>query len=97
MRVEFSNEAKLCLQEIDGYYCDRSARMANLFLSETEKLVETIRNFPDTGILYKRRYRLFPLTRFPYLLVCEPYVDFILVLTIIHNSRAPKLRVKRVK
>ena len=97
MRVEFSTEARTCLQEIDGYYCDRSARIANLFLDDVKQLTDSICNFPETGIKYRRKYRMYPLSRFPYLLVCEPYRDFILVLTIIHSSRHPNRRVKRIK
>lgn len=97
MRVEFSSEARTRLQEIDGYYCDRNAETASRFLLEAEKLADTISNFPDAGIRYRRKYRLFPMSAFPYIFICEPYKELVLIVTIIHKSRDPKRRLRRIK
>lgn len=97
MKVFVSDQAHLDLNEIENWYFERGEHLPDLFYNEFEELLALIQDHPETGICIEDGYRLFLMTQFPYLVLCEFEHDCISVIHVIHEKQHPNLRYKRIK
>lgn len=97
MRIEVSHNAREQLREIDQKYYQISEALAEKMLIEVDETLIYITKRPASGINYGKRYKMFPLKRFPYILICEIKKPVITVNSILHERRHPKHRTTRRK
>lgn len=97
MNVIFAESANQELERVRSEYAAISNRLADQLADEIEYLGHIIENFPTSGTRFKRKFRLYYLKKFPYVLVGELFGDRVLIHTFVHTKRHPNTRIRRKK
>ena len=91
MSFFLSPEAEEELAEALAFYAARaSTSVANAFLSEFTRAARLVAANPGLGTPALRRWRLFPLHRFPYSLVYRAANEGVRIAAIAHQRRRPE-------
>lgn len=96
MRIQVSQEARADLLEADQHYSAIHPFIAERLLNEFKTILNHIGRFPRSGIPYRKKFRIFPLHEFPYLVVCHIKKEQIHIIGFIHKDRHPKHRLRRI-
>lgn len=94
MAIHLSEEAKDDLASIDEWYSRYGIEIADSFFSDFSDTLVIIETFPNSGIVHRKKYRMFLLKKFPYLVICEITTIQIIVWHVIHSDRHPRNRLK---
>ena len=97
VRLEYHSEAELEFDEAVEFYDDKSFGLGERFQKAVFHAVESIRQNPETGMIWIQGTRLFIVNRFPYGIVFKNYTDRILILAVNHLSRDPDYWTKRLQ
>ena len=89
MPVEFLGVALTEQDDAAGFYNAQQPKLGLDFLTEIERAIERIQQFPNAWPKVSQRSRRCRLTRFPYGLVYQIRVDRIVVLAVMHLHRRP--------
>lgn len=85
-------EADLDMAEAYKWYEDKSKDLGDEFLIELDEYFSSLESNPYLCPVRYKSYRLFPLRRFPYLIVYEIENENVIVYSVFHMSKDPKKR-----
>ncbi len=79
------------IKQARDWYAERSAEVANRFLTALEQMLHSIECYPQQGGYHddRRLYRYRRLTKFPYVVAYREYDDRLLIVAVYHTSRRP--------
>ena len=90
MKVSLTGEAELELTEGAQHYArEADARLGNAFISEFERCVELLRQYPEFGAKWRGPTRRLPLRRFPFNLIYMVHSSELRIIAVAHQSRRP--------
>jgi plasmid stabilization system protein ParE len=90
LTYSFHPSAKQELQEaIDFYAAKASAKIADAFLNEVERVADMLAAHPDYGKPMNEVWRSFPLRRYPYTLIYHERGQDIRIIAVAHQHRKP--------
>jgi plasmid stabilization system protein ParE len=90
MKVVIHLGAALELDEATSYYSAHAgASIADAFLTEFDRAITLIVEFPKIAASWRGMNRRLPLRRFPYSIVYRPSNDRIEIVAVAHQSRKP--------
>jgi toxin ParE1/3/4 len=92
MRVRYSPQALLQLEQIHSYIAQHNPRAATAVVTRIEELCETLGEFPGMGsITNQPGVRMLPVVRYPYIIFYLPMVEAreVRILRIRHGRRKP--------
>jgi toxin ParE1/3/4 len=87
--VVFHPEALAEAEAAAAWYADRSKRAAEIFISEIDRAISSIREAPNRWLIYIGGTRRFLLRRFPFSVVYRETADQIQIVAIAHARRRP--------
>ncbi len=85
----FHPDAAREFEEAALFYESRVAGLGKSFLSEVERTVALIQQYPDAGAILGHNLRRVRVDRFPYSIVYQRSVDAIVVIALAHHRRRP--------
>jgi len=89
-RISLSDEAQADADSaIDWYIGESAFTAAEDFISEIERALGLLKQFPALGEGGMRKARSFPLHGFPYSLIYRLQGDTVRVIAVAHHSRRP--------
>ncbi|WP_158855837.1 type II toxin-antitoxin system RelE/ParE family toxin [Lunatibacter salilacus] len=97
MRLEFSEEARLDIQETIDWYDSRKMGLGKEFLLSLDETINNLQNNPFQYPYQHNEVRRILLKRFPYQVMFVVANQNIGVLGVIHTSRNPTIWKKRAK
>jgi len=77
------------------WYQKQADGLGDDFLFELEEAYQIIEELPETWPKFKKGFRRFILTKFPFSIIYKEAGRFIFVVAIMHNSRKPGYWLKR--
>lgn len=80
-----------------NWYEEQRAGLKELFFAEWERVQKHIENAPFANVKFKRHFRQCRMMRFPYVILYEIEGQKIIIYSVIHTSRNPKLRLRHRK
>jgi plasmid stabilization system protein ParE len=91
MRVRYSPQALLQLEQIHSYIAQRNPRAAKAVVTRIEELCEMLGEFPVGSITNQPGVRMLPVVRYPYIIFYLPMIDAgeVRILRIRHGRRKP--------
>ena len=90
MKVSLTREAELELIDGARYYTrEADAQLGGAFVSEFERCVELLRQYPEFGAMWRGSTRRLPLRRFPFNLIYVVQSSELRIIAIAHQSRRP--------
>jgi plasmid stabilization system protein ParE len=97
MRVEFSPEARDEFRDARRYYERQVPGLGARFHAEIRTAVELLRRWPSAAPLERGDIRRLILSRFPYKLLYSVEADYVYVIAVAHQHRAPDYWTGRTK
>lgn len=91
-----SEEAEIEAVEASRFYTERSARLAEDFTSEMNRVLAVLENHPKIGAPMRHGLHRVLLRRFPYSLLYRVEEAQVLVLAVAHQSRRPGYWLDRI-
>ena len=79
-----------------GWYQEMAQGLGDDFLTELEESYQAILELPDTWPKFKRGFRRYLLSRFPFAVLYKKLGDMIYVVAIMHQSRRTNYWLDRV-
>ncbi|MFH0725417.1 MAG: type II toxin-antitoxin system RelE/ParE family toxin [Pseudomonadota bacterium] len=70
--------------------------MGDDYITELEFAFQTIAEMPDTWPKFKKDFRRYILSRFPFAVIYRPRGNILYVVAVMHQSRKPDYWVERV-
>ena len=90
MKVSLTEEAELELTEGARYYTRESdAQLGGAFISEFERCVELLRQYPEFGAKWRGSTRRLPFRRFPFNIIYAVRPSELRIIAVAHQSRRP--------
>jgi toxin ParE1/3/4 len=90
LRYSFHPSAKQELQEAINFYALKAtAKIADAFLNEVERVADMLAANPDYGKPIGEVWRSFPLRRYPYTLIYRGRDQDIRIVAVAHQHRKP--------
>lgn len=77
------------------WYQNQADGLGDDFLRELEAGCQTIVELPETWPVFRRKYRRFLLSKFPFSVIYRQKNDSIFVVAVMHNSRKPDCWINR--
>ncbi len=97
IRLEYHFDAEVEFDQAVEFYDDKSFGLGERFQKAVFHAVESIRDNPETGMIWIKGTRLFIVNRFPYGIVFKNLSDHILIVAVYHLSRKPDYWTKRLQ
>ena len=94
MKITLSAVAEDDLAAIGDWDCQFSPQLAVEFLDNFEETCMVITQFPHSGVLFRKKYRQFVMEGFPYLIIYQLINETIVIISVAHNNRSHKNRLK---
>jgi hypothetical protein len=95
MRIEFLDPAFIEYKEAIDYYDLQIKGMSNKFISEIDRTISIIKNYPESYSLYTKHTRKATVSIFPYNIIYSIGDEIILIIAIAHQHRKPNYWSKR--
>ncbi len=89
MTIDFHSEARKELFNAASYYEDQVIGLGDEFIEEIEKVLEVIRQQPDSGVEITENERRFLVPRFPFAIIYSKESKQIIIFAIMHLRRKP--------
>jgi plasmid stabilization system protein ParE len=93
--AQFHRLARLELLEAAQYFEEKSRGLGAAFITEVERGVAAIVEYPESGPVLTSHIRRRMIRRFPYSILYSPKPDHIRILAIMHSKRRPMYWVGR--
>lgn len=93
--VYFHPEVARDIRESFVWYESQAKGLGDDFINELESAYETIAGLPGVWPLFKKGYRRYILTRFPFAVIYRQSYEKIYVVAVMHQSRKPDYWLKR--
>jgi plasmid stabilization system protein ParE len=87
MIVRFHSAARREFLEAADDYEQKASRLGADFISEVERILSLIKEYPDIGTPWRHETRRLPLRRFPFNRVYRHTADGILIVAVVHRRR----------
>lgn len=97
MRVVFSPEARLELDEACAWYESELPGLGQRLRREVRAALPRIRSWPQGWPVLRGEVRKYVLTRFPYKLLYSVETDHLFIIALAHNHRHPDYWTDRAK
>jgi plasmid stabilization system protein ParE len=94
MKITLSAVAEDDLAAISDWYCQFNTQLAVGFLNDFEETCTVIAQFPHSGVLFRKKYRQFVMNGFPYLIIYQLINETIVIISVVHNNRSHRNRLK---
>lgn len=95
MEVEFYEPAYIEYQEAIDFYNLQSERLGDKFITEIDKTITIIKNYPQSFSDYTKHTRKAVVNVFPYNLIYTIHKNYIEILAIAHQHRKPNYWLNR--
>ncbi len=95
--IKLADEVEPEIQEIFHWYLLQSSQAANSFINALEILIDFLNSNPHAFSRQRKNFRIAYLKRFPYAVVYEIAGNTIVILRIIHTSRQPRKRFRKLR
>ena len=97
IRLEYHFDAEVEFDQAVEFYDDKNFGLGERFQQAVFHAVESIRQNPETGVIWIEETRLFIVNRFPYGIVFKNFTDHILIVAVSHLSRNQGYWTKRLQ
>ncbi len=95
MRLVFHPDVELEISSSYSWYQEQAKGLGDDYLTELESSYDAIRELPNTWPKFKKDFRRFLLSKFPFSVIYRSDGNKIYVVAIMHNSRKPGYWVDR--
>ena len=89
MRLVFHPDVALEISSSYHWYQEQAQGLGDDYLKELESSYEAIIELPNTWPKFKKGFRRFLLSKFPYSVIYRVEKDIVFVVAVMHNSRKP--------
>lgn len=90
MKLEFSIVAEREVETAADYYENQQTGLGLRFISELNRSIDLILEFPEAWARLSRRSRRCVMRRFPYHIIYSVREQTVTIVTIVHQRRDPK-------
>jgi len=95
MKVEFLEQAFIEFQDAIDFYRMQSEGLEKKFVSEVDKTISIINNFPESFLEYTNHTRKAVVSIFPYNIIYSIVNKTIIVIALAHQHRKPDYWIKK--
>ena len=95
--LKFAEEAENDIRNILAWYSSQSQTTSNKFVESVDELFEFLSANPHSFSKQRKNFRVAYVKKFPYGVIYEITANVVLILRIIHTSRNPRRRFRRLK
>ena len=96
LQLRFHPEEEIDVAESHGWYQEMAQGLGDDFLTELEESYQAILELPDTWPKFKRGFRRYLLSRFPFAVLYKKLGDMIYIVAIMLQSRRTNYWLDRV-
>lgn len=93
--ILFHPDIVLEIKSSYDWYQNQAEGLGDDFLNELELAYQAIEEFPDTWPKFKKVFRRYLLSKFPFSVIYRRNKQSIFIVAVMHNSRKPGYWVKR--
>lgn len=88
-KLIFHPEVSLEIKASFNWYEAQVAGLGSDYLSELESAYQAIEQLPNTWPKFKKNFRRYLLSKFPYSVIYRPVKERIFIVAVMHNHRNP--------
>lgn len=94
--LRFHPDISLEIKDSNDWYQGKGFGLGDDFINELESAYQAIMEFPETWPYFKRGFRRYLLSRFPFSVIYRIEEDIIYIIAVMHHKRKPGYWTKRL-